>query len=118
MSQKNKTLGIYRQLAFFACCNSKRYKEVTAHVRLLNGPDPATAPVTDRLFKENPGLTVSDIRKFTDWLLAQGKVNSKDLSGQLQTLRRRRLLKWHVMDSPADVVIPSLSMHLSVAFAR
>ena len=113
LPQKLSLLQQYRPMTFFLCANLENGSEIVNRVRLLNGQDESTAAVTSRVFKDNPGLNLNDLREFGQWLLLQSKVGPKEVAGRLQQLRKQRLCRWHVFNAPDDLVIPTMSMHLS-----
>ena len=101
----------FRPLTFFLAANLDNIQPIIDKIRLLNGPDEKVAPITVKLFKDNPGLNLNDLKTFGEWLLLQQKVGVKDLFSHLSRIRRQRMTRWHVFVSPEDVVAPEMSMH-------
>ena len=109
--QKQYLLQTWRPLTFFLGSNIDIRVGLIHAIRALNGPTISTEIVTNMLFKDNPGLNCEDLRDFGLWLTEQSRVSGKDLQQRLSTMRKRRMIRWHVYQSPSDVVADNLSMH-------
>ena len=99
-------------MAYFLAANVDLGQTLINKIRELNGADTTKEVINTNLFKSNPGLNTADLADFGIELTYLTKVTSKELQSKLLQMRKRRLIRWHVYESPDTVVIPELSMHL------
>ena len=102
---------MWRPMAYFLAANVDLGQCLINKIRELNGADVSKEVITPTLFKSNPGLNTADLADFGIQLTYLTKATSKELQSKLVNMRKRRLIRWHVYESPPTVVIPELSMH-------